>query len=284
MIELAVMFSYNLVKIKEGVKNMSFGEKLLALRKENGLSQEALAEKLNTSRQAISKWENGQGYPETEKIIMISTIFEVSTDFLLKDNVSENDHSNDGYYVSKEKVEGYLDYYTKVGKSLSLGFSLLILSVIPYLVFKDKPEIYVIPIILLATLGLVTIVSVIVKANTDYEKLDKKMLLLDSTTLQNLMERYENVKRKNAFVIGLGVALLIISFLGFLLERQDIALGVLVPYYPLFVAFIAIGVFILVRKITIISAYSIFVKNKEHMERLEAQSNKKWRKKLNEWF
>ncbi|MED4017896.1 MULTISPECIES: helix-turn-helix domain-containing protein [Sutcliffiella] len=263
---------------------MSFGEKLLALRKENGLSQEALAEKLNTSRQAISKWENGQGYPETEKIIMISTIFEVSTDFLLKDNVSENDHSNDGYYVSKEKVEGYLDYYTKVGKSLSLGFSLLILSVIPYLVFKDKPEIYVIPIILLATLGLVTIVSVIVKANTDYEKLDKKMLLLDSTTLQNLMERYENVKRKNAFVIGLGVALLIISFLGFLLERQDIALGVLVPYYPLFVAFIAIGVFILVRKITIISAYSIFVKNKEHMERLEAQSNKKWRKKLNEWF
>lgn len=284
MIELAVLFSYNLVKIKEGVKKMTFGEKLLALRKENGLSQEALAEKLNTSRQAISKWENGQGYPETEKIIIISTIFEVSTDFLLKDNVSENDHSHDGYYVSKEKVEGYLDYYTKVGKSLSIGFSLLILSVIPYLIFKDNPAIYIIPIIALATLGILIIVSVIVKANTDYEKLDKKMLLIDPTTLQKLTERYEEVKRKNAFVIGLGVALLIISFLGFLLERQDIALGVLVPYYPLFVAFIATGVFILVRKITIISAYSIFVKNKEHMERLEAQSNKKWRKKLNEWF
>ena len=45
---------------------MTFGEKLLQLRKEKGLSQEALAEKINTTRQAISKWENGQGYPETD--------------------------------------------------------------------------------------------------------------------------------------------------------------------------------------------------------------------------
>lgn len=45
---------------------MEFGEKLFKLRKEKGFSQETLAEKLNTSRQAISKWENGQGFPETE--------------------------------------------------------------------------------------------------------------------------------------------------------------------------------------------------------------------------
>lgn len=48
---------------------MDFGEKLLKLRKENGMSQEALAEKLDTTRQAISKWENSQGYPETEKLL-----------------------------------------------------------------------------------------------------------------------------------------------------------------------------------------------------------------------
>lgn len=46
---------------------MNFGEKLFSLRKEKGLSQEALAEQLNTSRQAVSKWENNQGYPETAK-------------------------------------------------------------------------------------------------------------------------------------------------------------------------------------------------------------------------
>lgn len=42
---------------------MNFGEKLFKLRKEKGLSQEALAEKLNTARQVISKWKNNQGYP-----------------------------------------------------------------------------------------------------------------------------------------------------------------------------------------------------------------------------
>ena len=47
---------------------MTFGEKLYKLRKARGLSQEALAEKLHTSRQAVSKWENDNGYPETEKI------------------------------------------------------------------------------------------------------------------------------------------------------------------------------------------------------------------------
>lgn len=50
---------------------MSFSEKLLQLRKEKSYSQEALAEKLCTTRQAVSKWENGQGFPETEKLLMI---------------------------------------------------------------------------------------------------------------------------------------------------------------------------------------------------------------------
>ncbi|MGC3792448.1 helix-turn-helix domain-containing protein, partial [Priestia aryabhattai] len=66
---------------------MTFGEKLFKLRKEKGLSQEALAEKVNTTRQAISKWENGQGFPETEKLLMLGNIFEVSIDYLLKDTV-----------------------------------------------------------------------------------------------------------------------------------------------------------------------------------------------------
>ncbi|MGL5244454.1 MAG: helix-turn-helix domain-containing protein, partial [Sarcina sp.] len=60
---------------------MNFGEKLFRLRKDNGMSQETLAEKLNTSRQAISKWENGQGFPESEKLLKISNIFSVSVDY-----------------------------------------------------------------------------------------------------------------------------------------------------------------------------------------------------------
>lgn len=64
---------------------MNLGEKIFKLRKEKGLSQEALAEQIGTTRQAVSKWENNQGFPETEKLLQLSNIFEVSTDFLLKD-------------------------------------------------------------------------------------------------------------------------------------------------------------------------------------------------------
>lgn len=88
-------------KIKE-TKHMTFGEKLFKLRKEKGLSQEALAEQVGTTRQAISKWENNQGFPETEKLLQLSNIFEISTDYLLKDEKSSNNTDERGYYVSKE--------------------------------------------------------------------------------------------------------------------------------------------------------------------------------------
>ena len=61
-------------------------EKLYKLRKNSGLSQEQLAEQLNVSRQAISKWESGTAVPESEKLITISNYFGVSVDYLLKDD------------------------------------------------------------------------------------------------------------------------------------------------------------------------------------------------------
>lgn len=63
---------------------MNFPEKLLTLRKANNLTQEQLAEKLDVSRQSISKWESGQATPELEKIVVMSAIFDVTTDYLLK--------------------------------------------------------------------------------------------------------------------------------------------------------------------------------------------------------
>lgn len=72
------------------VITMNFAEKLLNLRTEYGYSQETLAEKLNVSRQAVSKWESGATLPETDKIITLSNFFGVSTDYLLKDNIQRN--------------------------------------------------------------------------------------------------------------------------------------------------------------------------------------------------
>ena len=62
---------------------MSFGEILTNLRKGKGLSQEDLANELNVSRQAVSKWESNSAYPETEKILAICKLFDVSMDELM---------------------------------------------------------------------------------------------------------------------------------------------------------------------------------------------------------
>ncbi len=64
---------------------MTLGEKLAKLRKENNYTQEQLADILRVSRQAISKWESNITYPETEKLIRISELFNCSLDYLLKD-------------------------------------------------------------------------------------------------------------------------------------------------------------------------------------------------------
>ena len=71
---------------------MTFGEKLLKLRKENGLSQEELAVHISATRQAISRWENGSSLPETEKVVQLSRFFDVSIEYLLNDEY-ESDHN-----------------------------------------------------------------------------------------------------------------------------------------------------------------------------------------------
>ena len=68
---------------------MTFGEKLQKLRARAGLSQDQLAELLDVSRQAVSKWERDEAMPEAEKIVRISRQFRVSTDYLLLEEREE---------------------------------------------------------------------------------------------------------------------------------------------------------------------------------------------------
>ena len=71
-----------------------FSKKLIDLRAQYGYSQEALAEKLHVSRQAISKWELGITLPEIENVLVISEFFDVSIDYLLKDDIQFDSHDN----------------------------------------------------------------------------------------------------------------------------------------------------------------------------------------------
>ena len=80
---------------------MTLGEKISKQRRENNLTQEQLADILNVSRQSISKWESDTVFPEIEKLIEISRLFECSTDYLLKEELTEKDSVQSSAFAEK---------------------------------------------------------------------------------------------------------------------------------------------------------------------------------------
>ena len=84
---------------------MGFAENLKQLRKENQLSQEELAEILDVSRQAVSKWEQGIGYPEVEKLLLLSSKLNISLDSLMATAITQK--SNDEKTNNLSLHEGY---------------------------------------------------------------------------------------------------------------------------------------------------------------------------------
>ena len=74
---------------------MIFADKLIALRKKAGWSQEELAEQLGVTRQSVSKWEGAQSVPDIDKILQMSRLFGVTTDYLLKDEQAEPEYTPD---------------------------------------------------------------------------------------------------------------------------------------------------------------------------------------------
>ena len=79
---------------------MILADKITALRKKAGWSQEELAEQLGVTRQSVSKWEGAQSVPDMDKVVQMSRLFGVTTDFLLKDELSEEED-----YTRKNKAK-----------------------------------------------------------------------------------------------------------------------------------------------------------------------------------
>lgn len=88
---------------------MSFGEKLAKLRKEKGMNQEELAQELNVSRQAVSKWESNNSYPETDKIVAICKLFNSSMDELI--GLKEGKHKKENNFFNK--INEYFEMFIK---------------------------------------------------------------------------------------------------------------------------------------------------------------------------
>ncbi len=123
------------IKDKERKQLMILADKLIRLRKQFGLSQEELAEKMNVSRQSVSKWESANSIPDLNKILKLGEIFGVSTDYLLKDDIEETEtiSVDDELSIKKitlEEAISYIDQKHAAAKTTTIGVLFVLGSVI----------------------------------------------------------------------------------------------------------------------------------------------------------
>ena len=124
---------------------MILAKKIVMLRKKVGWSQEELAEKMGVSRQSVSKWESTNSIPDLNKIIMLADIFDVSTDFLLKDEnesfeSSDESKESDTVQISLERAAKYIESKVEVSALITKGVILCVCSVIPLFFFLAMAE------------------------------------------------------------------------------------------------------------------------------------------------
>ncbi len=117
---------------------MTFGEKLHKLRKEKGWTQEELASQINISRQALSKWEQGNALPDTENVLQISRIFGVSTDYLLHDEF-ESDADLPAVQNTGKKLKGQMQRILGLAISALGLVGLLVLAIAGFNYREEYP-------------------------------------------------------------------------------------------------------------------------------------------------
>ena len=112
---------------------MILADKIMQLRKKAGWSQEELAEQLGVTRQSVSKWEGAQSIPDLEKVVQMSRLFGVSTDFLLKDELETEDRALSEDVpplrrVTMEEASAYLQLRRAAAPKMALGTLLCVWS------------------------------------------------------------------------------------------------------------------------------------------------------------
>lgn len=127
---------------------MILADKIVSLRKKAGWSQEDLAEKLGVTRQSVSKWEGAQSVPDMDKVVMMSRLFGVSTDFLLKDELEEEtpcaaaqDDDTPLRRVSLTQASAYLALRKAAAPKIAIATALCITSPVTLILLAGMSEV-----------------------------------------------------------------------------------------------------------------------------------------------
>lgn len=127
---------------------MILADKIMTLRKKAGWSQEELAARLNVSRQSVSKWEGAQSIPDMDKVVQMSRLFGVTTDFLLKDELEIEEHTQSEPMdepplrrVTMEEASAYLALRRAAAPKMALATFLCIISPVALLMLAAMSEV-----------------------------------------------------------------------------------------------------------------------------------------------
>lgn len=243
---------------------MKFGEKLQKLRKEKGMSQEELAARLHVSRQAVSKWENDQGYPETEKMLMIGNIFSVTMDYLLKDEGGEQPQEQ-GFDASRECVQGYLQQEKRITLRIAVGTLLCILSGLPVLIYPQQEDVMSIFSMILIALGIAVLVSLSFDKN-EYKILKQEPLYFDHDHLQELKEENDGLQKKFKRLIIAGLLLIFLSCIIAIIS-EDVLHMEKAPMDAGYLLLISIAVFLFIYAGCSMDTYELLVDNETYRKK-----------------
>ena len=125
---------------------MILADKIVSLRKKEGMTQEDLAGQIGVSRQSVSKWESSMAMPDLDKVVKLSQIFSVSTDFLLDDSLSmeqvivDEKVEDTSRLIDLDLLNQYYSAYDKLAKFISLATFLIITSPIAYMTLESVNE------------------------------------------------------------------------------------------------------------------------------------------------
>ena len=210
---------------------MNLAQRIMELRKQRGWSQEDLSEQMDVSRQSVSKWESGASVPDLEKILKLSQLFDVSTDYLLKDNIAELPQSPADTPVSREpmprnvstaEAENYLALVRRASTRIAAAVLVLILSPTPLMLLGALAEnnmglsentaggIGVGILLAMIAAGVLVLVMSGLKLS-GYEYLEKEVIVLERSLVPQLIQRRQAFQPTYGWTIGIGVTLCILG-------------------------------------------------------------------------
>lgn len=273
---------------------MILADKIINLRKKNAWSQEELAEKLGVSRQSISKYEGAQSIPDMDKILKLSKIFGVTTDYLIKDEIEDPEFLDEEYEESKtrkvsmEMANEYLNLKEISAKNLALGVSLCIISPIFLVISSEayEKELLSVPenvvdgvsltvlfLFIIAAVGIFVREGMLLKK---YEFIESEAIDTDygvDGMARDRMEKFrDSFVKKNIIGILLIVASVLPIFVGMIFSAEDLVIAIAMGFL---LALVGLGVNFLLRANIPMSALKALLEEEDF-----TRKNKELKKKI----